>query len=1006
MMFSSIMWKLLSSCHRCLVRDPAKRPGADELLQDAFLREKSKPITDERAQEIIDEAMDSGSLQQRNVVGVITGLMGSGKTTLLHHLFGMAPPGLYTSTGVAEQSFRGLLHHILRISAGTWQRLSYEDIRQVLVRLIQAGMKEADIHSLAACLIQDMDPVEKETSGLTAFSTTAVVPTTKPTLTVPSAPSSFSSQVEKSPACQEMVPLVQSAAPSAPTEDLLLLELVHMIDTGGQPELMEVMPSLIHNASLALVLVNLKYSLNEHPPVDCHKGGVPFKREHPSHYTGRDIILKLVSTLHARKNLNESFHLLIVATHRDCVEGDLEARVDSLNKELQSLLLPAFEDELILFEAPDKISFVLDLKNPDNHDKKAMELIRTEVGKPALGRIFDTPSSFFVFEQDLLQFAENVAKRDILSLNECRQVGARLRMSDEVVEAALVLFHRQNTFLYFRHVLPNHVFVKPQVPLDIVNGIVHSSYQTLQGVPAKLVSLLKRAVITEELLSNEKIISPHFKKGVYEVQDAIKLFCHTFIIAPLQPDVSEEGTVAIDDRKKEYLMMCLKPAIPEQELHCYIPKPSDTVPLVVKFSSGCVPLGCFGSTVSCLLSKYEWQVIKKDKFLAHNIASLHDPDLLVNVVLVDFIKRIEVHVDSNLSIHDSPANVCSQIRNKVLDSIEKVFEIMNIDTDQITTSPALFCPCVDTTEKHLADFVNRKGHHFLCCELFKSISKPGEKQLLWLGVDTTPKNIPQPLDITQASQAPLPFPQQFMAQPGLRHYFQPQLQGHPQSQYQLPHLQSQYQLNQSYPNLSSYQPSFIQPMPLVNQPPQGLSQYMNQLQPLPPQSQPYQNFETQPIAQQAAQSQLPPQSATLPIPIPSELAYREQNRGVESLNISPSGAVTQQDYSPSTTDRPILPLFQQFPTQSGGNINILERIAVKCHNLGIRLLKDNTGALTSNIEAQYRPDRTRISEAILQRWLEGTGRKPQSWATLVTVLKEIDLAVLAKEIEDNLRHAF
>ena len=79
---------------------------------------------------------------------------------------------------------------------------------------------------------------------------------------------------------------------------------------------------------------------------------------------------------------------------------------------------------------------------------------------------------------------------------------------------------------------------------------------------------------------------------------------------------------------------------------------------------------------------------------------------------------------------------------------------------------------------------------------------------------------------------------------------------------------------------------------------------------------------------------------------------------------------------------------------------------MKSHSLGIRLLKDDTGAITSNIEAQYRPDQTRISEAILQRWLEGTGRKPQSWATLVTVLKEIDLAVLAKEIEDNLHHAF
>ena len=200
--------------------------------------------------------------------------------------------------------------------------------------------------------------------------------------------------------------------------DNLKLEMVHMIDTGGQPELMEVMPSLIHNADLAIALLNLEYILSEHQQIDYHEKGEPYKRKTPSRLTGRDIILKLASTLHGKKSLHEPFRLLIVATHRDCVEGDLEARVETLNRELRSLLLPAFEKELLLFERPNKIAFVLDLKNPDNNDKRALELIRREVGKPGLGKTFDTPASFFVFEQDLLQFAESVARRDILSLDE------------------------------------------------------------------------------------------------------------------------------------------------------------------------------------------------------------------------------------------------------------------------------------------------------------------------------------------------------------------------------------------------------------------------------------------------------------------------------------------------------------------------------------------------------------------------------------------------------------
>ena len=146
------------------------------------------------------------------------------------------------------------------------------------------------------------------------------------------------------------------------------------------------------------------------------------------------------------------------------------------------LLLPAFENEFLLFEKPNKIAFVLDLKNPDDSDKRALELIRREVGKPGLGKTIDSPTTFFVFEQDLLQFAESVAKHDILSLDECKTVGARLKMSQEKVAAVLVLFHRQNTFLYFCDVHPNHVFIKPQVPLDIINSL---QLQEITGCPRK-----------------------------------------------------------------------------------------------------------------------------------------------------------------------------------------------------------------------------------------------------------------------------------------------------------------------------------------------------------------------------------------------------------------------------------------------------------------------------------------------------------------------------------------
>ena len=517
-----------------------------------------------------------------------------------------------------------------------------------------------------------------------------------------------------------------------------------MIDTGGQPELMEVMPSLIHNADLAIALLNLEYSLSELQQVDYHEKGEGYKRKIPSTLSSRDIILKLASTFHGKKSLHEPFRLLIVATHRDCVDGDLEARVETLNRELRSLLLPAFEEELLLFEKPNKIAFVLDLKNLDDSDKRALELIRREVGKPGLGKTFETPISFFVFEQDLLLFAESEAKRDILSLDECKTVGARLKMSQEMVVAALVLFHRQNTFLYFHHVLPNHVFIKPQVPLDIVNSIVAFSYKKLQGVPAKLVSQLENGIITEELLGYDQI-SPHFQTGVFKVQDAIRLFCHTLTIAPLHHE--EDAARPVPDSEREYLMMCLKPSIPDQELHRHIPPSSDTVPLVVRFSSGCVPLGCFGSTISCLLTKYRWEVVRGEdgtpNCLAHDIASLHDPQLLVNVLLVDFTQHLQVHVSCNLGIHRLPTNTCSRVLTTVLGAIEKVFEIMRLDGDKMRITPAVLCPCTKVKGKHFARFTRLNNEYFLLC--LQNIFEPDKKQMLWMGNETanTKPTLPQ-----------------------------------------------------------------------------------------------------------------------------------------------------------------------------------------------------------------------------------------------------------------------
>ena len=400
----------------------------------------SEPISDERAQELIDKALESGSLEMRNIISILTGLMGSGKTWLLSRLFHQLPPGLYTSTGIAEQSFRGLLHHVGQMSVDSWKEFLPQNILEFLAHHFREELPPANVSALAAQITTaalsesastDLPPLPTPSTS----STPAVTP--PPALPLQPRPSS---PPKPSSTSQSMVTLVK-APKGSPI--LSMLELIHMIDTGGQPEYMEMMPHLIHSCHLAVLVLNLMFGLDDYPPINLHEKGIAYKRALPSQFTNRQVIQKLASTLQAKKysrKKGQCFRLLVVATHKDRVKWNLSGKLEALDRELKSILLPVCNDDLILSSSSGKIAFVLNLKNPNSVDFATLELIRQKIGESGVGEIINVPGAFLVYEQDLLKHAEEVG-RDIVSIDECFKVGHRVKMNEEVVKAALIFFH-------------------------------------------------------------------------------------------------------------------------------------------------------------------------------------------------------------------------------------------------------------------------------------------------------------------------------------------------------------------------------------------------------------------------------------------------------------------------------------------------------------------------------------------------------------------------------------
>ena len=71
--------------------------------------------------------------------------------------------------------------------------------------------------------------------------------------------------------------------------------------------------------------------------------------------------------------------------------------------------------------------------------------------------------------------------------------------------------------------------------------------------------------------------------------------------------------------------------------------------------------------------------------------------------------------------------------------------------------------------------------------------------------------------------------------------------------------------------------------------------------------------------------------------------------------------------------------------------------------LGTLLLNDDNYAITSSIAAQFHYNTFEINFEVLTRWIQGKGKDPVTWETLVDVLKCIMLSGLAREISDSLQ---
>ena len=683
-------------------------------------------MTPEKARQILEAALQDGSFPLGYLKAIAVGVARSGKTLSKNHVFNIKmsfDPNCSISTGVCEApilAFRQLVCELIKASPSRkgFDLLKYEDINQVLADVVRKGLLRGRVGKVVEEMVQ--------AAGYGSSSSDRSEGVAASSVGTASGDSAASTAVVSA--------VVAKAKARRREEQLYKLQLILFLDSGGQPQFHEVVAAFSHNVSLVLVFIKLNECLDALcTNAFTDEEGKWFTEQCPSLLTNEQMVVQFVHTMMCKPVAgSEGMHtrFMVIGTHRDLMHK-CEETLAQKNKRLKELLLPVLKENVI--KNGNDIIFAVNAKNPDVNDKKCFDLIRQKVADLSGALDVDTPIAFLVLLNDVNKYAEEQRKK-VVSVEECQAIAGRLKMERQSLEAALIFFNDMSLWMYMPSVLPDVVFVDPQMPLDSINRIVQYSFRVgggaIPGLVASECQLWKEGVVSSEMLKGEEFRGC-FVRGLFEADDALKLFEKLYIVARLN--------------EREFIMPAMLQTVAEKDMKKYVPAPSEHIaPLFLHFHMSRIAKGVFCSTHTCMRSKYGWTTCyiideegeKVPACLFRNVVRLQHPKKAINITLIHALKHFEVHLDAPEA--DLPS-ICPEIRDMLVDAVDSAASAFRFKNSR--ASVAFQCPC-SPHRVHTA--TPNDAHSNLVCTLTGTISRDGPTaaQRVWLGPPTASGELP------------------------------------------------------------------------------------------------------------------------------------------------------------------------------------------------------------------------------------------------------------------------
>ena len=630
----------------------------------------------------------------RRLIGEIIDLLSAGEANVVH-----------SSTGAVE-SIRDMIVRTLSITTALvadaeWCAVnSHSDEACMLFQMLEQSLETKHVPYTSKPATDKMDTrVTKKTTTTTSTTATAKQQpimrdsgTLKPTL--PKA--NLSTPPKDIPAVVELFKKASAQPKFAESMQHFFKAYLRIEDTGGQLELMDMLPALAISPGLYLLFFNLEWNLKNEFKMYYQHGPGKATTPEESKITLEEMLVSTLSSiscscspansLKGKEANNSELHDILessksvayfVGTHKDKVT---EEQISQLDKDLQSIVRGTdfFEKGLVQFCSEDKL--IVAMNNMDGGVEE-VEAIKKMLNQ-AMERHFKPLSIPAVWL--LLNLCFRVNKERTVSMKSVLELSSQFSMSAYETKAALwFLLHHAGVMMYFPDVplLEDFIILDSQVVYDSVTFLnlramnfdnvgqacSEKFRKTVQFVLKDLVDAMVCAAENSEEPQNKDLILP-------EKLIAFLKFLH--IIAPISSDQPTHSSA--EEQGAVYLMPCVLRTASKDQLDDVFNdsgRPLHLAPLMILYKCGFVPLGIFPALVANLIPNKSFRLVPRG--MMKNKVQFHHLPLKT---LVSFLcyPRFYAIVISKLSISECEVHKeCAAIRQEVAAALEHFSSHMN-----------------------------------------------------------------------------------------------------------------------------------------------------------------------------------------------------------------------------------------------------------------------------------------------------------------------------------------